>query len=99
MAMAGIGGSGCPLVGQVLQNNRSLLELDVSYCRIPSGGVDSVASGLRENDVLQVFRVGNSLSRMVVLMPSVKVCVKNGVLQMFKIGKFPGRLIAWPILS
>jgi hypothetical protein len=61
MPMAGIGFSGCTLVGELLKSNRTALELDISFCRIPVAGVAPIANGLRENDVLQVLKV--TLSR------------------------------------
>ena len=58
MPMAGLGSSGCVLIADLLKTNRTVMELDVSYCRIPVSGAAHIAAGLRENDVLQVFKVG-----------------------------------------
>ncbi|KAL8608641.1 hypothetical protein ACOMHN_002870 [Nucella lapillus] len=60
MPMAGVGNSGCSLVGDVLKNNRTVLEFDLSYCRIPINGIPHLANGLRENDVMQIFKVGSN---------------------------------------
>lgn len=57
MAMAGLGFQGGQHVGEVFRHNRTLLELDVSYCRISADGIPHLAAGLRENDILQVLKV------------------------------------------
>ncbi|PVD26156.1 hypothetical protein C0Q70_13825 [Pomacea canaliculata] len=58
MAMAGLGFQGGQHVGEVFRHNRTLLELDVSYCRISADGIPHLAAGLRENDILQVLKIG-----------------------------------------
>ena len=62
MPMAGLGSSGCVLIADVLKSNRTVMELDVSYCRIPVSGATHIAAGLRENDVLQVFKVSKQVA-------------------------------------
>ncbi|KAK7502801.1 hypothetical protein BaRGS_00006051 [Batillaria attramentaria] len=60
MPMAGLGSAGSVLIRDVLANNRTVLELDIRYCRIPVGGAPHIARGLLENDVLQVLKVGSN---------------------------------------
>lgn len=57
MVMAGLGKQGAQAIADALDNNRTLLELDISFNRIPIEGARSIASGLQSNDVLQVLKV------------------------------------------
>ena len=60
MAMAGIEVPGAVAIGKAIRLNRTLQELDISFCRIPVEGEPYISSGLAENDVLQVLKVGET---------------------------------------
>lgn len=57
--MNGMGLDGSCEMGKALKQNRSLLELDISYNRLPQEGITCIASGLQANDTLRTLKVGN----------------------------------------
>lgn len=50
--MNGFGLEGAKALEEVLHQNHTLLELNISYCRIPPEGAPHIASGLQHNDCL-----------------------------------------------
>ena len=44
-------------MGKALKTNRTLLQLDISFNRIPERGAGFIAVGLQTNDVLQGIKV------------------------------------------
>lgn len=55
--MAGLAKAGSEAMMKALKHNRTLKELDISFNRIPVEGATFLASGLKENDVLQQLKV------------------------------------------
>ena len=56
-AMNGLGLDGAECMGKALKTNRTLLQLDISFNRIPERGAGFIAVGLQTNDVLQGIKV------------------------------------------
>ena len=57
--MNGLGQEGALAIGKALKNNRTLIQLDLSYNRITETGAGHVALGLQTNDTLQGLKVKN----------------------------------------
>lgn len=55
--MAGLGKLGAQAIMEALKHNRTLIELDISFNRIPIEGANFIAAGLRHNDTLKVLKV------------------------------------------
>lgn len=55
--MAGLGKAGAEAMGLALKQNRTLLELDISYNRIPVEAAAAIAAGVKENDTLKTLKV------------------------------------------
>ena len=55
--MAGLGKQGATALMDALQDNRTLIELDISFNRIPLEGAKDIAEGLKDNDTLKVLKV------------------------------------------
>ena len=55
--MNGLGQDGAECMGKALKTNRTLLQLDISFNRIPERGAGFIAVGLQTNDVLQGIKV------------------------------------------
>ena len=56
-AMNGLGSEGAEAMGKALKVNRTLLQLDLSFNRIPQIGAGYLAVGLQTNDTLQGLKV------------------------------------------
>ena len=56
-SMNGFAVEGAKALGEALQENKYLLDLDISYCRIPIEGAPHIASGLQYNDTLHKVNV------------------------------------------
>ena len=52
LCMNGFGLEGAKALEEALRQNHTLLELNISYCRIPLEGAPHIASGLQHNDCL-----------------------------------------------
>lgn len=57
LSMIGLGKPGSEAIGEALKVNRSLLELDISLNRINLQGARAIASGLADNDTLEMLKV------------------------------------------
>ena len=55
--MNGLGSEGAEAMGKALKVNRTLLQMDLSYNRIPEVGAGYLAVGLQTNDTLQGLKV------------------------------------------
>jgi len=76
--MGGLGKPGAEALSLALKNNRTLLELDISYNRIPMEGAHSIAAGLKVNDVLKRLKVSkNSILIMLFYAVKYKFVSKN----------------------
>lgn len=60
--MNGLGLAGAEAMGKALKVNRTLLDLDISFNRIPEEGAGHMAVGLQVNDVLQSLKVGTLIN-------------------------------------
>lgn len=66
-AMNGLGLEGAVAMGKALKNNRTLLQLDLSFNRIPEAGAGHIAVGLQTNDTLQGLKVSGRNSSMTII--------------------------------
>ena len=55
--MNGFGLEGAIALGEAIQQNRTLLQLDASYCRLPLEGAAALAYGLQLNEALESLNV------------------------------------------
>lgn len=55
--MNGLGKDGAEAMGKALRVNRTLLELDISFCRISLEGAAHIAYGLQTNETLTTLKV------------------------------------------
>lgn len=57
LSMNGFQEEGARALETMLRENHTLLELDISFCRIPLGGSPSIAAGIQNNDTLEKINV------------------------------------------
>lgn len=55
--MNGFGMKGAEALEDMLRENHTLLELDISFCRIPLQGAPHIAAGIQNNDALEKLNV------------------------------------------
>ena len=60
--MNGFGLEGAKALEEALRQNHTLLELNISYCRIPVEGAPHIAAGLENNDHLTHLDVSRLLT-------------------------------------
>ena len=61
VAMNGFGEEGGKALGHALQENRTLLRLDASFCRLPLSSAAFLALGLENNDCLNYLNVSTCI--------------------------------------